>query len=77
MDINNPFESVTKAAIEDILRERMHRTRHGYVLSERGYQDVIIQVYGLIKTSRELKEKGDRLIGGVGRSPGSRNLRGG
>lgn len=59
-----PFESVARAAIEEILMERMHKTKHGFVITERGYNEVVNEFYRFLQTSRTLKEKGDRLITG-------------
>ena len=59
------FESATRAAIEEILNERLFDSKHGYVLTKDGYAEIVDEFYRFLQTSRELKEVGDKMIGGV------------
>ncbi len=62
--MQSPFESVARAAIEEILQERLHKTKHGYLLTQAAYAEVVDEIFGFLKTSRTLKEKGDKIMGG-------------
>ena len=63
------FESATKAALEEILQDRLHDSRHGYVMTKEGYKDTIESLYAFFKASRHLKEAGDKLIGSGPKRP--------
>jgi len=68
------FETATRAALEEILQDRLHDSKHGYVLTKDGYQQIIDGLYEFFKASRNLKEVGDRLMsGGLVRGEASRN----
>lgn len=63
------FETATKAAIEEILQDRLHDSKHGYVLTKDGYRCIVDEMYRFFQASRNLKEAGDKLIsGGLARS---------
>lgn len=63
------FETATRTALEEILRDQLHASKHGYVLTRDGLDQVIDDLYEFFKASRSLKEVGDRFIqGGVSRN---------
>ena len=64
------FESVTRVAIEEIIKSHAQASKFGYVLSENGFQDLTNDIFELLLTSRTLKTAGDRMIAG-GAAPGS------
>jgi hypothetical protein len=70
------FESVTRVAIEEIIKSHAQASKFGYVLSENGFQDLTNDIFELLLTSRTLKTAGDRMIAGaaapVSTSPRSR-----
>ena len=63
------FESVTRVAIEEIIRNHAQTSKFGYVLTESAFQDMTDDLFNLLLASRELKAAGDRLTGGVASAP--------
>jgi hypothetical protein len=63
--MNGPFESVTKCAIEEILRAHAKDSKFGLVLAPESIRDVVADLYNLVQTSRSLKAAGDRLMSGA------------
>lgn len=60
--MSGPFESVTKAAIEQILRDHAKESKFGLVLPPGGVREVVNDLYNLVQTSRNLKAAGDRML---------------
>jgi hypothetical protein len=69
------FENATRAAIEEILQNKLHNSKHGFVLTKEGYKDLVDELYGFLKASRNLKEAGDRLLGGMSRTSATAGTR--
>lgn len=64
-----PFETATKAAIEEIIRAHAQSSKFGYVLSSDGFDRLTADLFALLQTSRNLKSAGDRFLAGqVGQS---------
>jgi len=59
------FESVTRVAIEEILRNHTQPSKFGMILTPEAFQDLTDDLFNLLVTSRELKSAGDRIIGGA------------
>ena len=59
------FESVTRVAIEEIIKSHAQASKFGFVLSENGFQDLTNDIFELLLTSRTLKTAGDRMIAGT------------
>lgn len=57
------FESVTRVAIEEILRNHAQPSKFGMILTPEAFQELTDDLYNLLVTSRELKSAGDRIIG--------------
>jgi hypothetical protein len=57
------FESVTRVAIEEIIRNHAQTSKFGYVLTESAFQEMTDDIFNLLLASRELKAAGDRLTG--------------
>lgn len=76
------FESVTRVAIEEMIRTHARPSKFGFVLTEEGFIDLSSDLFDLLVTSRNLKAAGDRFIqnkanataptGRPGASPGRR-----
>ena len=64
------FEDATRAAIEEILQEKLHESKYGYILTKEKYDALVQEIYSFFKASRNLKEAGDRFRGQV--SPGAK-----
>ncbi|MEY4632150.1 MAG: hypothetical protein RIQ81_2270 [Pseudomonadota bacterium] len=63
------FESVTRVAIEEIIRNHAQTSKFGYVLTEAAFQDMTDDLFNLLLASRELKAAGDRLTGAALQAP--------
>ena len=57
------FETVTRVAIEEILRNHTQSSKFGLLVTPEGFQELTDDLYNLLITSRELKAAGDRMIG--------------
>jgi len=68
------FESVTRVAIEEIIKSHAQASKFGFVLSENGFQELTNDLFDLLLTSRTLKSAGDRMIAGA-TAPASSNPR--
>lgn len=78
--MSSVFENATRAALEEIIQDRLHESRHGYVLTKDGYGMLVDDIYRFFKASRNLKEAGDRLLanmadGGLQANAGQRPKR--
>lgn len=60
------FESVTRVAIEEILKNHTQPSKFGLLVTPESFQELTEDLYNLLVTSRELKSAGDRLVGGTG-----------
>tara|TARA_B100000902_G_C26461658_1_gene505738 strand:+ start:264 stop:491 length:228 start_codon:yes stop_codon:yes gene_type:complete len=60
-----PFESVARAALEEMLRKHFHESKYGYILAKDGMDELVDDLYQFLQTSRSLKDAGDRMIGGM------------
>lgn len=58
-----PFEEATKVAIEEIILKNAQTSKFGYVISQETLQEVTEEIYGLLVTSRTLKNAGDKFLG--------------
>ena len=64
------FESVTRVAIEEIIKGHAQPSKFGFVLTAEGFEELTNDLFEFLQTSRTLKAAGDRLIAGGG-SPAS------
>ena len=60
--MKNPFENVTKIALEEILKKHMNPSKYGYFLSTEKKNDIIQELLDFVKTSRSLKTSGDQFF---------------
>jgi len=56
------FESVTRVAIEEIIRAHAKPSKFGFLLTPEGFRDLAGDIHQLLLTSRNLKTAGDRMI---------------
>lgn len=56
------FESVTRVAIAEIIRNRAQESKFGWVLSGDDFERLVDDLLELLKTSRDLKSAGDRFL---------------
>ena len=49
-----PFENVTRAALEEILKERLHESRRGYILTKDSFDDLVVDLFNFLKSSLSL-----------------------
>ncbi len=63
------FETVTRVAIEEILRNHTQSSKFGLLVTPEAFQELTDDLLNLLVTSRELKAAGDRMVGGVSPSP--------
>lgn len=66
------FESVTRVAIEEILRSHTQASKFGFLVTPEAFQELTDDLYNLLVTSRELKSAGDRMTGGFVPEPSRR-----
>lgn len=59
---SSPFESATRVAIEEIIKNRASQSRFGSLITEESMKDLIDDIFDLLMTSRSLKAGGDRLL---------------
>ncbi len=64
----NPFEGATKAALEEIVKNHTQSTKFGFVLSTESFSELTEDLYAFVCTSRNLKDAGDRILGGATKS---------
>ncbi len=57
-----PFETATRAAIEEMIQNHTQSGKFGYILTEAGVTDLTNDIYSLLLTSRNLKSAGDRFM---------------
>ena len=62
---NSPFQSVTRVAIEEMIREYSEESRFGSFLSEENFNRLVDDLTSLMETSRSLKAAGDRFLSGA------------
>ena len=63
------FETVTRVAIEEILRNHTQTSKFGLLVTPEAFQELTDDLLNLLITSRELKAAGDRMVGGISTSP--------
>jgi hypothetical protein len=63
------FETVTRVAIEEILRNHAQPSKFGLLVTPEAFQELTDDLLNLLVTSRELKAAGDRMVGGISTSP--------
>lgn len=56
------FESVTRVAIAEIIRNRAQESKYGWVLAGDEFERAVDDLLELLKTSRDLKAAGDRFL---------------
>lgn len=56
------FESVTRVAIQEIIRKHSQESKFGMVLSQEGFESACDDLFELLQTSRSLKAAGDRFM---------------
>ena len=69
--MKSTFETATRFAIEEIIKNAGKETRFGVLMTNGAIEDAIDELYNLFQTSRNLKTRGDQLISG-GLVPGSK-----
>lgn len=60
--MRTPFESVTRAALEEIVKNHAQTSKFGYILSSEELSDLLDDLYNFVQTSRNLKAAGDKLL---------------
>ena len=63
--MTTPFESVARAALEDMLRNHFHESKYGYILAKDAMDDLVDDLFQFLQTSRTLKNVGDKMMGGM------------
>ncbi len=56
------FETATRFAVEEIIRNRGHASKFGLILTEDTINGLIDDIVDLLITSRSLKASGDRFM---------------
>ncbi len=56
------FESVTKTAIEEMIRSHTKESKFGFILTAEGFQVLLDDLHNFFLTSRSLKAAGDKLL---------------
>jgi hypothetical protein len=57
-----PFETATRAAIEDLIHSHSKLSKFGMVLTHENAQNLVDDLFQLLLTSRNLKSIGDRML---------------
>ena len=60
----SPFESVARVAIDEIIRKHVVASKYGHFLTDDGFCDLSDELFSFLKTSRDLKSAGDRMLAG-------------
>jgi len=60
--MRTPFESVTRAALEEIVKNHAKMSKFGYILSPEELSELLDDLYNFVQTSRSLKAAGDKLL---------------
>lgn len=58
----NPFESATRSAIEEILKNHLCQSKYGYFMTMDSMEALRDELAKFWQTSRELKARGDTLL---------------
>ena len=58
----SPFNSVTRVAIEEMIRAQGPPSKFGLFLSDEEVQSLVTDLVRLLETSRSLKAAGDRYL---------------
>lgn len=58
----SPFTSVTKVAIEEMIRERGSNSKFGLFISDESLEALVGDLLKLMETSRNLKAAGDKFL---------------
>lgn len=59
---SNPFQSVTRVAIGEIVRSYCSTSRYGVFMSDENVEKLIEDLVKFLETSRNLKAAGDRFL---------------
>ena len=62
--MKSTFETATRFAIEEIIKNAGKETRFGVLMTNGSVEKAIDELYDLFQTSRNLKSRGDQLISG-------------
>lgn len=73
----SPFEAATRSAIEEIVMNHVSESRFGYVLTRDKLAALSDDMFDFFRASRELKDLGDRMLGGGVSASASRRVDGG
>ncbi|MDD9952201.1 MAG: hypothetical protein OXT67_11625 [Zetaproteobacteria bacterium] len=57
------FDTVTRVAIEELMREHGRASKYGLFFDDIALEKVVEEVARLFMASRNLKDRGDRLLG--------------
>ena len=58
----SPFQSVTRVAIEEMIRSQGSPSKFGIFLTEDEIQELVANLVRLLETSRNLKSAGDKYL---------------
>ena len=68
--MQGPFESVTRVAIDEIIREHGESSKFGLFFTDEKIKAVVDDMFQLLLTSRTLKSAGDKMLaGGIDTGP--------
>jgi tRNA(Ile)-lysidine synthase TilS/MesJ len=56
------FDSIAHVAIKELMEQHLTASRFGYIVTEECLDDICQEIVKFLKTSRSLKEAGDRMI---------------
>lgn len=65
----NPFQSVTRVAIEEIVKSYCTESKFGSFVTDEDMEKLIDELSKFLETSRNLKAAGDRFLTGAPRQP--------
>ena len=71
----NPFHDVTTVAIDEILGKFIEPSKFGYFLTEIDKKQLTEELVRFVETSRNLKERGDKLLADRAQPPTTRPQR--
>ena len=60
--VENPFRSVTRVAIEQIIKSCCSESKYGFFVSGEDMERLVNEMIRFLETSRILKSAGDRIL---------------
>jgi hypothetical protein len=56
------FEATARHAIAEIVRTHTQESKYGYVIPKEAFEGLCEEIFRFFKASRDLKDRGDRLL---------------